>query len=66
MSWNEQSSCTEELMARTPNYNFERKERERLKAEKKAEKLAAKAARKQNEAADEAADDAAEEDAGAD
>ncbi|MCO5083504.1 MAG: hypothetical protein M9955_17835 [Rhizobiaceae bacterium] len=31
-------------MARTPNYNFERKERERLKAEKKAEKLAAKAA----------------------
>lgn len=31
-------------MPRTPNYDFERKERERLKALKKAEKLAAKAA----------------------
>ena len=37
-------------MARTPNYNFERKERERIKAAKKAEKLAAKAARKESEA----------------
>lgn len=26
-------------MARKPNYNFERKERERLKAEKKAKRL---------------------------
>jgi hypothetical protein len=34
-------------MARTPNYNFERKERERLKAAKKAEKQAAKAAAKE-------------------
>ena len=31
-------------MPRPPNYNHERKERERLKAQKKAEKLAAKAA----------------------
>lgn len=29
-------------MARKPNYNFERKERERLKAEKKAKRLADK------------------------
>lgn len=29
-------------MQRKPNYNFERKERERLKAAKKAEKLAAR------------------------
>jgi hypothetical protein len=35
-------------MPRTPNYNFERKERDRLKAEKKAEKLAAKAKRKED------------------
>ena len=34
-------------MARVPNYNHERKERERLKAAKKAEKLAAKAALKE-------------------
>ena len=34
-------------MAKTPNYDFERKERERLKALKKAEKLAAKAAAKE-------------------
>ena len=33
-------------MARTPNYGFERKERERLKAEKKAEKLKEKQAAK--------------------
>lgn len=39
-------------MARTPNYNFERKERERMKAVKKAEKLAAKNARKQDESGD--------------
>lgn len=31
-------------MARAPNYNHERKERDRAKALKKAEKLAAKAA----------------------
>jgi hypothetical protein len=31
-------------MPRPPNYNQERKERERIKAAKKAEKLAAKAA----------------------
>ena len=30
-------------MARKPNYNFERQERDRRKAEKKAAKLAAKA-----------------------
>ncbi len=29
-------------MARQPNYSFERKERERLKAEKKAKRAAAK------------------------
>lgn len=29
-------------MARAPNYNFERKERERLSAEKKAKRAAAK------------------------
>ncbi|WEX12052.1 hypothetical protein [Chelativorans sp. AA-79] len=34
-------------MARAPNYNHERKERERIKAAKKAEKLAAKAAAKE-------------------
>jgi hypothetical protein len=37
-------------MARTPNYSFERKERERLKAAKKAEKQAAKAAAKERAA----------------
>ena len=36
-------------MPRTPNYNFERKERDRIKAAKKAEKLAAKAAKKPSE-----------------
>ncbi len=30
-------------MARTPNYNFERMERDRLKAAEKAKKMAAKA-----------------------
>jgi hypothetical protein len=34
-------------MARAPNYNYERKERDRIKAAKKAEKLAAKAAAKE-------------------
>lgn len=34
-------------MPRPPNYNHERKDRERIKAEKKAEKLAAKAAKKE-------------------
>ncbi|MGR4866386.1 hypothetical protein [Caulobacter sp. LARHSG274] len=40
-------------MARTPNYSFERQERERLKAQKAAQKAAEKAAAKQ------AAEDAA-------
>jgi hypothetical protein len=34
-------------MARTPNYSFERQERERAKARKAAEKAAEKAAAKQ-------------------
>lgn len=34
-------------MPRPPNYNHERKERDRLKAAKKAEKLAAKQAAKE-------------------
>ncbi|WP_425995771.1 hypothetical protein [Caulobacter sp. DWR1-3-2b1] len=34
-------------MARTPNYSFERQERERAKARKVAEKAAEKAAAKQ-------------------
>lgn len=33
-------------MPRTPNYNFERQERDRAKAAKKAEKQAAKEAKK--------------------
>ena len=33
-------------MARTPNYNFERQERERLKAKKAEQKAAEKAAAK--------------------
>jgi hypothetical protein len=33
-------------MARTPNYSFERQERERLKAQKAAQKAADKAAAK--------------------
>lgn len=37
------------LMARTPNYSFERQERDRLKAEKKAKRAAEKkAARETN------------------
>ena len=39
-------------MPRPPNYNQERKDRERVKAEKKAEKLAAKAAKKDQKPAD--------------
>lgn len=42
-------------MARTPNYGFERKERDRIKAAKKAEKLAAKAAKNVAKPADEQA-----------
>ena len=38
-------------MARAPNYNFERQERERLKAQKAAQKAADKAAAKAAEAA---------------
>jgi hypothetical protein len=34
-------------MPKTPNYNYERNERDRIKAAKKAEKLAAKAAAKE-------------------
>lgn len=37
-------------MARAPNYDQERKERDRIKAAKKAEKLAAKAAAKERTA----------------
>jgi len=36
-------------MARAPNYDQERKERDRLKAARKAEKLAAKAEKKSKE-----------------
>jgi hypothetical protein len=38
-------------MARTPNYSFERQERERLKAQKAAAKAAEKAAAKAEAAA---------------
>lgn len=41
-------------MAKTPNYSFERQERERLKARKAAEKAAEKAAAKQAAQADKA------------
>jgi hypothetical protein len=45
-------------MARKPNYRFERKERERVKAAKKAERTAAKEeARKQKDGQQEIADD---------
>jgi hypothetical protein len=37
-------------MARTPNYNFERKERERIKAEKKARRAAEKKAAREEQA----------------
>jgi hypothetical protein len=39
-------------MARAPNYDQERKERDRAKAAKKAEKLAAKAAVRERDAID--------------
>lgn len=41
-------------MARPPNYDQERKERDRQKAAKKAEKLAAKAANRKPKPGDEA------------
>lgn len=44
-------------MARPPNYNHERQERERAKARKKAEKLAAKAANKERRTAVEDVED---------
>ncbi|MBS3652569.1 hypothetical protein KEU06_28745 [Pseudaminobacter sp. 19-2017] len=40
-------------MARTPNYAWERKDRDRIKAAKKAEKEAAKAATASTKPADE-------------
>lgn len=45
-------------MPRPPNYNQERRDRDRVKAEKKAEKLATKAAKKEQKPAE---DDEAEE-----
>lgn len=36
-------------MARKPNYSFERKERERIKAEKKAKRVAGKKASREKE-----------------
>ena len=39
-------------MPRPPNYNQERRDRDRIKAEKKAEKLAAKAAKKEQQPTD--------------
>lgn len=47
-------------MPRTPNYNQERRDRDRIKAEKKAEKLASKAAKKEPKALGEAEPKAAE------
>lgn len=41
-------------MPRTPTYDFERKERDRIKAAKKAEKQAAKEAKQQSDAAPDA------------
>ncbi|WP_179954333.1 hypothetical protein [Denitrobaculum tricleocarpae] len=38
-------------MARTPNYNFERRERERMNAEKKAKRAAAKKEAREKKAA---------------
>lgn len=40
-------------MPRTPNYDFERKERDRAKAAKKAERLASKTDKKESDQADE-------------
>lgn len=39
-------------VARTPNYNFERMERDRLKAAEKAKKLAAKAEKRATKTSD--------------
>lgn len=47
-------------MARPPNYNQERQERDRAKAKKKAEKLAAKAAAKERNAGKAEVEDTAE------
>ena len=44
------SAAKEVAMARTPNYSFERQERERLKAKKAEQKAAEKAAAKAAEA----------------
>jgi hypothetical protein len=43
-------------MARKPNYGFERREREKAKAEKKAERLKAKQERQQPEGVEENSD----------
>lgn len=48
------SDTWELAMPRTPNYNQERRDRDRIKAEKKAEKLASKAAKKEPKALGEA------------
>jgi hypothetical protein len=40
------------IMARKPNYNFERNERDRVKAEKKAARAAAKLEAKERKAAE--------------
>ncbi|HEY4191318.1 MAG TPA: hypothetical protein VGM46_01610 [Mesorhizobium sp.] len=48
-------------MARPPNYDQERKERDRQKAAKKAEKLAAKAAAKERDKPDNGTQDNNEE-----
>jgi hypothetical protein len=40
------------IMARKPNYNFERNERDRIKAEKKAARAAAKQEAKERKAAE--------------
>jgi hypothetical protein len=49
-----------EDMPRPPNYNQERYERDRAKANKKAEKLAAKAAAKEKAAGDQGAEPSSE------
>ena len=49
-------------MARKPNYNFERMERERIKAAKVAEKAKAKQAERERQAAERAPGDASEQD----
>ena len=51
-------------MARKPNYNFERQERDRAKAEKLAAKARAKSELKGNGEADPAEDELAAEDDG--